>query len=491
LVFAWQVHGAGTEAAALFSGSAVDGMGRPVAGAEVDRYLYGSQEVLLWPEIKTKEQTTSDSQGAFTFPADESSGILVVKKAGLATAWKARGFHPGSSTESLALEAPSALAGLVVDENGQPVEGAEVWVTMATDEARSALGMQPSILMGQAARDSFSARTGADGHFRIENFPADAQADLAVSKAGKALPREDDNPAAFRNGLPYEAGQEGINLVLQPTASIEGKVAVQATGAGLAGVRLRLQPATRMRPFMGLVVASEPAVSGADGQFRIADVAAGTYNVLAEFEGKPVADWVALSNQVTAAAGETARNVQVWATKGGWVEVTVSSADDGKPVAAAEVSAFSESEARERAVAAGENGVARLRLAPGQWSLTASKRGWVQQRQGTATVEEGQTNRIDIGVTPLDFIATKGIVRGPGGQPIAGASLAIRPNLSILDDALSDADGHYELTWATRTQGQYMFPGFSSSTTLTALSADKKLVVVQGIDESTTNLDLQ
>ena len=83
----------------------------------------------------------------------------------------------------------------------------------------------PDYVSGKIARELFSARTSADGKFRIGNFPADTQAGLSVKKVGKAR-RQTGNSFRY-DQLPYHAGQEDITLTLDPAGSVIGKVVVR------------------------------------------------------------------------------------------------------------------------------------------------------------------------------------------------------------------------------------------------------------------------
>ena len=80
---------------------------------------------------------------------------------------------------------------------------------------------QPNFVYGKIAHELFSARTSAEGKFRIEKFPADAQAILSVKKAGLAQ-RQAANSFRY-DELPFHAGQEDITLTLDPAGSVTEK----------------------------------------------------------------------------------------------------------------------------------------------------------------------------------------------------------------------------------------------------------------------------
>ena len=324
-------------AAAPYRGKAVDSQGRPVAEATVDCYRSSATNSLsAAPDFALQEQIVTDSQGGFTFPAGEGMTIVVVKKEGLAPGWKVFGPGGGPAGDAVVLTTPSPLAGLVVDGDGQPVEDAEVWISLAVPASEGAGFSREKLLRGKPARDTFNARTAADGRFRIANFPANTQADLSVRKAGKGQRLR----ANLAGALAYVSGQQAIKLTLDTPGSIEGRVTVEGTGAPLAGVKLRWLGASG-----GLAGPDtpEPAVSGADGAFRIADVAPGEAAIAAEFAGEPVPDWVAEDVVVTVAAGEAKKDVQVRAGKGGVVTLTVISQNGRQPLANARVSSPAQS----------------------------------------------------------------------------------------------------------------------------------------------------
>ena len=176
---------AATNDAAQFSGTVVDAQGSLVADAAVVLYQYPPRMSDGSYELEAKQHATTDSQGAFDFPMFHGQAVVLVTKAGLAPGWRTWYAAVPEEPQKIALGTPSALAGVVVDDAGQPVADAEVWVSAAFNKAATDFG-QPDYVSGKIARELFSARTSADGKFRIGNFPADAQAGLSVKKVGKA-----------------------------------------------------------------------------------------------------------------------------------------------------------------------------------------------------------------------------------------------------------------------------------------------------------------
>jgi len=364
-----------------------------------------------------------------------------------------------------------------VDDAGRPVADAEVWVSSALNKATTDIG-QPNFVFGNIARKLFSVRTSADGKFRIENFPADAQANLSVKKTGKAL-HQTANSFSY-DELPIHAGQEDITLTLDPAGSVTGKVVIRGSGQPLAHAVVGLQPSA---PGMGYFLFDQGTiVSAADGSFQIPDVPAGSYRVVANFTNEPIADWVADPVPITVAAGETAPGVQIQAYKGGVVEVTIRGKNNHEPLADAGVSVNNED--YNRGGSTGTNGVAYFRLPPGQFNVFANKQDW-SQAQAQTTVTEGQTTRVTVDLG-APFKVT-GVVRDISGAPVTGASVGVFPDYrNDGSGAKTDANGHYELSWQK--------PAWAGSSNqrfyLIARHSDRKFAAMQEMEETTTNLDM-
>jgi protocatechuate 3,4-dioxygenase beta subunit len=466
---------AATNDIAKFSGTVVDAQGNPVAGATVVCYQQPSRPGSGWMDLEAKQRATTDSQGAFAFPTFRGQATMLATKAGFAPGWRVW-YNAPEEPQKIVLSSSSALAGVVVDDAGQPVADAEVWVPDAINKTPT--DYSQSFVSGKIARELFSARTSADGKFRIENFPADAQAILLAKKTGKAL-----RPTASLtqyNELPFHAGQEDITLTLDPAGSVAGKVVVRGTGQPLAHAVVGLEPATtEIRLFllnMGTIV------SAADGSFQIPDVPVGSFQVTAIFTNEPIADWVADTVPVMVAAGQSVSGVQIQAYKGGVVEVTVRGKNSHALLADAGVSVNSED--FNRSSSTGTNGVAYFRLSPGQFSVYANKQDW-SQAQTQTIVTEGQTSQVTIELGEPSKIT--GVVRDASGAPVSGASVGVFPNYQGNDTgAKTDANGHYELTW----QKPSWIGSQNQSFYLLARDLERKLAVVQEMEETTTNLDV-
>jgi protocatechuate 3,4-dioxygenase beta subunit len=130
------------------------------------------------------------------------------------------------------------------------------------------------------------------------------------------------------------------------------------------------------------------------------------------------------------------------------------------------------------------NGVALLRLPPGDYQVMASRES-MPANQTSASVEAGKTNRVEIEIAAPQKIT--GIIRQPDGQPAAGLPVRIVGGFGPGDaEVKTDAGGKFELEWNQRRFGQ-------NDTTACILVRDVEhnLAVAQDIDEDTGPLDLK
>ena len=476
----------GTNAAAqkpACSGTVTDAAGNPLAGVTVEYWRYEGNPFLA-NHLELKKQITTRADGAFEFQVSRAMGFLLARKPGSAPAWKQlnQPFNPVRETEEklkLVLTPPAALAGMVVDEADKPVANAEVSVAMAICEISREDGARSfNYFTGKPAHDCFVARTDAAGRFRIGNFPTNATAALAVQAPGKAL-RQSPPDFAGSESLPWRAGQEDIKLVVEPAGSIEGKIIVEGSNQPLPVARLTLQPDNP--GFLGFGE-REPVQSGTDGAFRISDVAAGSYGIHAIFGTNAVPEWVADTVPVSVESGKTTPGVQVTAARGGLLEATVLGKNDRKPLPQVMVNAYREN--FQSAARSDSNGIALLRLPPGDYQVVASRES-MPANQTSASVEAGKTNRVEIEIAAPQKIT--GIVRQPDGQPAAGLPVRIvgsyGPNAA---DVKTDAGGKFELEWSQRQFGQG-----DMTVCLLVQDAEHNLAVAQDIDEETGPLDLK
>lgn len=470
---------ADVDAARQYTGTVVDDKGQPVAGATVDCYQSQSRSGFgFWGdrEPEFQQTTVTDGKGVFSVSASADAALVVIKKAGLATVWKNWRPQIPDSTDPIVLTAPATLSGVVTDNAGNPVAGALVWVAGASIGDGYDLAAQLNELQGQAARSCFSARTGSDGKFRIENFPADGRAGLAVSKSGMAQHMLGNDFAGQGDCQP---GQD-LKLVVGPAGSVEGKVIVAETGQPLGGVKIKLDNAES-----GVFDAdyTESVESRADGTFRVTNAQPGKHFIRASIAGGPMPDWVRVpeDSQVTVVAGETARDVVVHYSKGAMVEVAVVVTNELTPVANAAVSAGGLTASTDA------NGVALLRV-PAGTNWFSARKDWLAQNK-TAGVEAGLTNHMRFELTAPPRI--NGTVHDASGVPTAGVLVSFHPgqypNAPDYAEATTDENGQYEIRLKLSRETMGWFGSTTTTNCVMARDLMRNLAAIQEFGTSPTN----
>ena len=217
--------------------------------------------------------------------------------------------------------------------------------------------------------------------------------------------------SAGLDSLPWRAGQGDIKLVMEPAGGIEGKIIAEGSNQPPPVARLMLRPDGP--GFFGFGE-REPAQSGTDGAFHISDVAAGSYRIQAVFGTNAIPEWVAEAVPVSVEVGKTTHGVQVTAARGGLLEVAVLGQSDRKPLAQVMVNAYREN--FQTAATSDSNGIAFLRLTPGDYQVMAFRES-MPANQTSASVEAGKTNRIEMEIAAPK---TNHRHRSPAGRPAGG-----------------------------------------------------------------------
>lgn len=422
-----------TSAASQVKGTVTDTSGQPVEGAEVQFHVavegYGSRELRL------EAKATTDGKGGFELPASAPYGVIVVRKPGLAHGWIEVDQRPTEPIH-ITLTPPASVAGKVVDEAGKPVQGADVHVTAVYSSASATSGRRSfRYLAGSIARQLYKTRTGDDGRFRIDGFPTNASVNLAASAGGKATPHEESQ--MIGPGLMQcVAGSEDVELMLQATGSIEGKIVMPEPSQTVPTARIVLDSGLSAQGDIGLEVSSK-----ADGSFLITNVPAGSYKLGAVFGTNTLPEWVAESVPVVIEPGRTTTDVQIKAARGGVLEVSVVSEKERKPEP--EVRLLVQSPNFSVWSNAGDDGVGRLRLPGGIFYLLAYQYGtWAKNVE--VKIEEGETNRVEVEMPAPVKIA--GVVRRADGQPAANIEVQVISSYDLsADKSFTDAAGRFEI----------------------------------------------
>ncbi len=466
------------------TGKVVNTQGEPIAGVKVKFYgsVYGAMAYSYDTRL-VEEEVTTKADGAFSFSiiADTNGyryGIILAEKQGLAIGWANWRMRAEEEFE-IKLGEAEELTGVVVDESDKPIVEAEVGICLLV----AGEGEGRRYLTGQVAPKFLSVKTDTAGKFAFTNLPADATAEFLVKKAGRATVSTFEPPSYSGEGLQFAAGQTDIKLVQPVEAKIEGVVVEKGTVKPVADVRLMVTQ-ERNRPNFG----QEPIVSKEDGTFSIDALAAGSYTLNLVPVREKLADWVAEPVEVVTETGKTKSGAKVEVSKGGLLEVVVTEAVSKKPVEKASVSIRDEDSVQGFYASTDKDGVARVRLAPGEYKISGVyKEGYSRTRQEEAvTIEEHKTARLDIQLTSPPKVA--GVVRDEAGKPVEGANIKICP-MGSRSEVKTNAEGKFEVSWDPRMWGgpQEMETVYY----LVVRHPERNLAAAVEIEEDTKTLDIK
>ena len=290
-----------------YTGVVLDAAGKPVAGAEVIR-VDGNAASALFP---LTERFTSKADGTFVFHAFDDT----VFEASHPEAGYGRGILGGAEQISHRLEIrlspegerpKGSIAGVVVDESGQPIAGAKVVALLdQLDGSRSESPVR-------------EARAGDDGRFALSGLDARPHSITATAE-GHA-----------RNTVVARPGEKNVRIKLAAGLVITGRV-FDAGGAPVPSFTVVASKILGPLERGGGELAS---VFDGDGVFEIGGLDAGEYAVVASGAGHaPSAEVKA----VAAAAGD-AEPITITLPRGGALTGQVLDAASGAPLENARVS---------------------------------------------------------------------------------------------------------------------------------------------------------
>jgi len=256
--------------AAVRAVSAADG--RPIPGA------------LVWTTSDFGIFQRTDARGEVRFPAPaEETAVFQAAASGFAlTVLESRSTaEKPRQPLTLSLQPDLAITGVVVDETGAPVGGAEITSSLPIGMVQGLMPMRPEAFRLTGAL----VRSRPDGRFRWGGLWADARIELRATKAGFAPTRvEAAPPSPGRPAAP-------LRIVLRRGRSAFGRV-LDSDQRPIAGARVTLRtalasdPRTRFRAALDLEsLDTFEAATGADGRFDLGGLPAGRYDLTARSRG--------------------------------------------------------------------------------------------------------------------------------------------------------------------------------------------------------------
>ncbi|MBI4603179.1 MAG: carboxypeptidase regulatory-like domain-containing protein [Planctomycetes bacterium] len=314
------------------------------------------------------------------------------------------------------------IAGAVLSTGGQPIENAAVKVWSVPR------GLPPD-----------PATTGPDGRFAFDGVP-EGPCDIVASADGYVRAGRKDVPG----------GTEDLVIALEPEAVIEGKVVADVDGAPVADATVACG-----RP------GADPfeARTDPEGRFVLREFPGGSYRVTAGH----AAYLPSGETEIEARSGERVEDIVLRLPAGEALEVAVTDAAAGAPIAGATVHlTVDRREAHwsfaHRSAQTSEDGAAVLQgLRAGACSLEVRATGFVSKRRLELEIKEaGQ--KVAVALEPGSSMS--GRVLDPAGAPVAEAIVWANaraspsvPGLAPWEDgsriamqvARTGGDGHYRL----------------------------------------------
>jgi protocatechuate 3,4-dioxygenase beta subunit len=254
-----------------------DPLGKPVVGATV--YL-----TVLLPGAAPKILTT-DADGAFTVDASTADTSTMNRNVRICMV-VAKGFGAagiilhGAQDYHLQLPQAATVTGKVVDGEGKPITGAQVFVEYAVGGTTSPTGVPD--LFGYFAfeplKDLFSTKTDANGAYSIAGLPAGTAATVVLT----------DPNYVNANAVSAQGGNTVPAIVAVPGTSISGKVS-RPDGKPCPSLQIQFMPTDMKNGFHGAVTGVH---TDATGHYTIPSLMPGSYYIDVQQTGVESApDW--------------------------------------------------------------------------------------------------------------------------------------------------------------------------------------------------------
>jgi len=426
----------GTAAAAAAAGAAVApaaGAGAPKTFTLADRLSAKGRVIdartrvplpgaLVWVSGELWGAAVTDAAGGYTLRGAGGRSLEVLGGAPGYLRPDPASYAFGADVKSaptLALKPGAAIEGIVVDESGQPVAGADASLAVKQDPGRMIIrmGAEPA-----APRAVSSSR----GSFRISPVDPEKNYDLKVAATGFAPQTKDIL------GLEPRRTMSGVRVEMNRGQSVAGRL-VDRDGKPVRDADASLRAARGGRSLGGMML-EMPGVGGStfkassdgDGLFRITGVSAGTYDLEIRHGGFAVKTVPGID---VPKKPEPVDVGSISLDPGARVSGLVS-APDGSPIEGVEIAIMKASGGPVMMAGRAAPGTtpAAVTGADGRFALddleggkpvnlSFSRAGWVRKTE--SGVEPPKTDPLLVSLEPASKVS--GRVLGPDKKPVPGA----------------------------------------------------------------------
>ena len=294
------------------------------------------------------------------------------------------------------------------------------------------------------ARQRLTASTDATGTCTLRGLPRQSVVQLEIDDDRFA--RLTYNDRAF-TGTGATRGEHPVRLTA--AASIVGHVRYGGTGAPAAGVNLTAQGLSR-----GGGAGWGNAVTNERGEYEIARLPRGSYNVFPRLDENMAKDWTASAVEVTVAEGERREHQDLTLIKGGVIEGKVVLKDTGAGAKDVYVGLHGpsrpESGAAIQGVRSGEDGRFMFRVPSGENAVYVSgvpPEGYLRPAAGSPRallklqVADGQTVPVTLELPRDPSPVVSGVVEDEAGKPVAGATVSAEGPEDFTEHRFTKTDG--------------------------------------------------
>lgn len=463
------------------AGTIVNEQDQPIAGVKVTMYEMVYDDMTYTYDPKKFGEVLTGTDGAFSFKEtiEENQypyGYIIADKEGLALGFDTWNMRDGDKELEITLGQPKELTGIVVNEIGEPVVDARVLISMLV----LGEGRERNYLTGATVPKLVTTNTDAMGKFAFSRIPTGATAEFIISKPGRATVSTYKHTGVAYQKLNFTEGQKDIKLILPPEAKIEGMVVEKSTGKPVSGVQIRCTSGQEAGFFR-----LKPLISKEDGTFHLDALEATRYLLGLVQAREELPDWVANPLEVITEAGKTQSDIKIELSKGGVLEVKVTDAVSKEPLKEATVGLNNQATDRYVSSRSDDNGMARMRLMPGDYQVTyVYKQDYSRLRlQNIVSIVEGQTEHLEYEL--VGMLKVTGVVHDETGKPLEGATLQVCPTGRA--PIPSNAEGKFEAIFDPGSWPSSRTP----TMILVGRHVERNLAEAVQIDEDTRRMDIE
>lgn len=346
------------------SGKVIDKSGVPINDARV--ILYGAKKPAkgrpLPFECKVLETTTTNESGIFTITMkqpykgrslDFDRLFVVVQKDGFALGTQY--FHSLEESEDkvITLSKSTTIAGTVINQNGDPIIGAEVHVFPIKGrwEDGNLIGLLSST-------DLSTTNTDRYGRFLLDHIPIEAYAEFYVIAEGYLDKFTSHDLGGRTDKGKFEAGAPDVVLKMEVKSGFTGRVVDKDTGLPVKTLKVSFRPQVPKDD----LVNSVSTVTDEKGFYSM-------YCPPGKYIFHYAYPYTAVGQEIIVTEGQVTSNVDLQVYMLGDLYIKVSQIETGKPVVDVDITIKNEKTGKRHPLRTGEKGAVLFSRPAGQYVI--------------------------------------------------------------------------------------------------------------------------